>query len=89
MRETRARSLAKSLSWRVSATLTTIALVWGFTGQVHIAIAVGGVEVLVKLAIFYVHERAWDAVVWGFVNPVRAEDPLDRTLANRATPSQD
>ena len=36
MTETRARSLVKSLSWRVIATLTTIALVWGFTGQVDI-----------------------------------------------------
>ena len=73
MKETRARSLAKSMSWRVIATLTTFALVWGFTGQAHIAVAVGGVEVLVKLVIFYLHERAWWMVQWGFVDAVRAD----------------
>lgn len=67
MHETRARSLAKSMSWRVVATLTTIGLVWWFTGEVHVAVAVGGVEVLAKLLIFYVHERLWDAVGWGWV----------------------
>lgn len=63
--DTRARSVAKSLTWRVLATLTTIALVYTFTGQVHIAFAVGGVEVVAKLLIFYFHERIWDAVRWG------------------------
>ncbi|HSG09939.1 MAG TPA: DUF2061 domain-containing protein [Longimicrobiales bacterium] len=64
--ETRARSLVKSLSWRIIATLTTIGLVYAFTGAVHIAMAVGGVEVLAKLLIFYLHERAWAMVGWGF-----------------------
>lgn len=68
MRETRIRSVAKSLSWRVVATLTTIALVWWFTGEMHVAVAVGGAEVIGKLVIFYLHERAWDAVPWGWVN---------------------
>lgn len=53
--ETQARSLAKSLSWRAIATLTTIALVWGFTGQVRIAVPVGGVEVL---ALAPLHSRS-------------------------------
>ena len=79
MTETRARSLVKSLSWRVIATLTTIALVWGFTGQVHIALAVGGVEVLAKLVIFYFHERAWATVSWGILGSkihAHRPDPL-------------
>ncbi|GMV07599.1 MAG: hypothetical protein AMXMBFR53_38740 [Gemmatimonadota bacterium] len=65
MRETRARSLAKSISWRVGGSLTTVALVWLFTREVDIALAVGGAEVLAKMAIFYLHERAWAAVAWG------------------------
>lgn len=65
MRETRARSLAKSLSWRVIATLTTIALVWGFTGEIRLAVAIGGVEVVAKFVIFYFHERSWATVSWG------------------------
>ena len=69
--ETRARSVAKSLSWRVVATLTTIGLVWAFTGAVHIAVAVGAVEVLAKLVIFYFHERVWARVGWGWADAKR------------------
>jgi len=67
MIERRRRSVAKSLSWRVIASLTTVALVLFFTGEVHLAVAVGGVEVIAKLIIFYAHERIWGLVRWGFV----------------------
>jgi len=67
--ETRARSAAKSLSWRAVATLTTILLVLSFTGEIHVALAVGGVEVVAKLLIFYLHERVWDRIAWGERSP--------------------
>jgi uncharacterized membrane protein len=63
--ETRSRSVVKSLSWRFVATLTTVVLVYAFTGAVHVALAVGGIEVVAKLLIFYVHERVWAQVGWG------------------------
>jgi len=71
VRETRARSLAKALSWRVGGTITTMALVFLFTRQLDIAVAVGGTEVLAKMAIFYLHERAWAKVRWGWVDQGR------------------
>ena len=67
MMESRARSVVKSLSWRVVATSTTIVLVYFFTGQVDVAVAVAGVEVVAKLTIFYFHERVWQAVAWGTI----------------------
>jgi adenylylsulfate kinase len=66
MSETRARSVVKSLTWRFTATLTTIALVLLLSGELQLALVVGGSEVIAKLAIFYVHERAWQRVGWGF-----------------------
>ncbi|MDH5759760.1 MAG: DUF2061 domain-containing protein [Gemmatimonadota bacterium] len=63
--ESRPRSLAKALSWRVLATMVTVALVFAFTGRLDIAVALGGVEVLAKLAVYYLHERVWQRVSWG------------------------
>ena len=40
-------------------------IVLAFTGEIDIAIAVGGIEVVAKLIIFYVHERTWQSVRWG------------------------
>ena len=65
MSESRRRSVAKSLSWRTVATLTTILIVLLFTGEIELAVAIGGVEVVAKLVIFYVHERLGHRARWG------------------------
>ena len=57
--ESRARSLLKGLTWRVLATLTTIAIAWFITGDVAAALQIGFIEVFAKILIYYLHERAW------------------------------
>jgi len=63
--EAKRRSILKAISWRVWATLTTIALVFLFTGRWKIAAAIGGVEVVAKLVLYFIHERVWDRITWG------------------------
>jgi adenylylsulfate kinase len=65
MSDTRARSAVKSASWRLLASATTTALVFAFTGRLDLAVTLGGVELVLKLLVFYAHERAWNAVEWG------------------------
>lgn len=65
MAETRRRSLAKSLSWRVTGALSTILLVLWLTGKIDLALAVGSAEAVIKVAIFYAHERIWQRFRWG------------------------
>lgn len=57
--ESRSRSLVKGLTWRVVATLTTILIAWWITGEVETALQIGFIEVFAKIAIYYIHERAW------------------------------
>lgn len=64
-RESSVRSVVKTLSWRVLATLTTAVLVYAFTGQLKLAALVGGLEVLAKMVLYFVHERAWDKLTYG------------------------
>ena len=59
------RSIAKSISWRVIATCTTMILVFVFTGKLALAASIGFFEVIIKLTIYYAHERAWANVTWG------------------------
>lgn len=56
----------KALSWRVLATLTTVVLVLAFTGELTLAVAVGGTEVVAEMVIYYLHERLWATVEWGW-----------------------
>ncbi|MBE0519963.1 DUF2061 domain-containing protein [Candidatus Bathyarchaeota archaeon] len=63
--EKRVRSLAKTISWRIVATSTTILLVFLFTGNLVISASVGSLELLAKTVIYYVHERIWDMSNFG------------------------
>lgn len=56
------RSVLKAVTWRILATTTTILIVFAFTGKLLLSTGVGAVEVVVKLVLYYLHERAWLAV---------------------------
>jgi len=58
----RTRSLAKALTWRVTATVTTILITYAITGEVQTAMAIGGIEFVVKFFVYYGHERIWSFV---------------------------
>ena len=66
-RESRLRSLLKAVSWRVLATLTTIAIAWAVLDDWRVAMKIGLVEVAAKMVVYYFHERAWAAVPMGRV----------------------
>ena len=56
----RTRSILKALTWRVTATLTTVMITYIITGQASTAMTIGGIEFALKFAIYYAHERAWN-----------------------------
>ncbi len=58
-RDTQARTIIKSITWRFLATLTTIIIVYVSYGEFKTAVTIGGVELILKLTIYYFHERAW------------------------------
>ena len=65
MTDTHSRSVAKAVSWRVVATVTTMTLVYIFTGSLAITAGVGFLEASAKIVLYYAHERAWNIVKWG------------------------
>jgi uncharacterized membrane protein len=53
------RHLAKTFTWRLTATLTTMVIAWLVSGDPLTAVTVGGIEFFVKMPIYYFHERIW------------------------------
>ena len=53
------RHLAKTISWRVIGTLDTIILSSIITGSWELGLAIGGIEVITKMALYFLHERFW------------------------------
>jgi adenylylsulfate kinase len=64
-KETNKRSIAKGISWRVIATGTTIVIIYFFFGRLDLAIAAGLIESVLKVGLYWAHERAWFKVRWG------------------------
>ena len=64
--ETHKRTMAKTISWRVCGTLITSGVVWIVTGKGELGISVATLDCLIKLIIYYAHERAWNTVTFGY-----------------------
>jgi len=64
-RDTNKRSIVKGISWRIAATTTTIIIVYVFFGRLDLAIAAGLIETVLKVALYWAHERAWFKIKWG------------------------
>jgi len=52
-------SIIKAISWRIIGTIDTIVISYIFTGEVKVALSIGGFEVVTKMALYFLHERAW------------------------------
>lgn len=63
--ETKKRSVLKALSWRTWATITTAIIVFIFTGELALAVTVGFLEVIAKMALYFFHERLWQKISFG------------------------
>ena len=53
------RHIAKTVSWRIVGTLDTMLLSSVITGSWKMGLTIGGVEVLTKMVLYFLHERAW------------------------------
>ena len=53
------RHILKTISWRILGTIDTIIISWIITGSVEWGLAIGGIEVITKMVLYFLHERAW------------------------------
>ncbi len=53
------RHLLKTITWRAVGTIDTIILAWLISGDVKVGLSIGGVEMITKMVLYYLHERIW------------------------------
>jgi uncharacterized membrane protein len=76
------RHVAKTITWRIIGTLDTMALGWFITGNPMTGIKIGGVEVITKMVLYFLHERTWFRINYGL--PHRKDSP--KTEVNAVKP---
>jgi uncharacterized membrane protein len=59
------RSFIKAVSWRFVGSLDTFLLSLIVTGNAKYAVSIASIEALTKIALYYLHERAWRLASWG------------------------
>jgi uncharacterized membrane protein len=67
LRDSNLRSFLKAVSWRILGTLDTILVSYLWTGDTGKALVIGGTDVLTKLVLYYLHERAWARIPLGTI----------------------
>jgi uncharacterized membrane protein len=82
MEDFKKRSLVKTISWRVTASLATVGIVYVFTGKIVLSFGIGVVEASLKLLLYYLHERVWQRIRWG-------KHPLAQIILNKEKLSED
>lgn len=59
MSDDKLRHILKTLTWRMIGTIDTIILGWIITGNLKTGMTIGGIEVVTKMILYYLHERFW------------------------------
>ena len=67
--ERHSRTIAKTLTWRVIGTLITIWVVYLFDTDLKSSITIGISANLIKLFLYYLHERLWNRIAFGRIKP--------------------
>lgn len=53
------RHIAKAITWRIIGTVDTILISWVISGNPLTGLKIGLAEVVTKMILYYLHERAW------------------------------
>ena len=63
--ESHRRSIVKAMTWRIFATFVTMSVVYIFTREMALAAGIGLVDTLIKIFVYYSHERLWERIQFG------------------------
>lgn len=59
------RSIAKSVTWRLFSFMLTVIIIFAYTKNIKQAISVGAGIDIVKMFLYYIHERLWNKSHFG------------------------
>ncbi len=59
------RSIVKTITWRIVGTIDTIVISYFITGSFKMGVAIGSIEIISKMVLYFLHERVWQHVNFG------------------------
>lgn len=65
MSDTTSRSLAKTVSWRITGSGATFLISWLISGNFAMASSIAVLQLILNTILYFCHERIWNKVDWG------------------------
>ena len=59
------RSLAKTLSWRITGSGATFIITYLISGNIFMAGSVAVTQMIANTVLYFIHERLWNRISWG------------------------
>ena len=59
------RSLAKTISWRLTGTFCTFLISFIILGDITTSSTIALIQLIFNTIMFYIHERIWNIIKWG------------------------
>ena len=63
--ESHARSIAKAVSYLILGSATTGLIFYVLTGKGGLSIGAGVLDIVLKIGVYFLHERLWDRINFG------------------------
>ena len=67
--DTHLRSILKASTYRATGTIVTSGIALLLLGQIELAVKIGILDTLLKILVYYAHERMWEKVNIGKRKP--------------------
>jgi len=71
--ETHSRSIAKAISYRVLGSASTVGIFFLISGNIKLSVGAGALDTVVKIGIYFLHERVWNHINYGRPKPPEYE----------------
>ena len=65
MNDSNNRSIAKTISWRLTGSFSTFMISYLILGSFSIASSIAIIQIIANTILYYLHERVWNKINWG------------------------
>ena len=72
--ESHYRSIVKAVSYRILGSATTALIFFILTGKLTLSVEAGALDMVLKIGVYFVHERIWNHIQFGRGTTVKAPE---------------
>ena len=65
MTDSNGRSLAKTLTWRITGSASTFIIVFLITDSFNASSSIAMLQIIINTVLYWTHERVWERTQWG------------------------